>query len=176
MQGGLGGWTKNVFFPRHRKKAFLAIFQHTEMSFDQKAARSTALTSAQLKPCSPHKDTGKYFFPSMACRNVFLGLPELYKEWFYFTGVETWEWRGKEWKLTFSKLPLCSVLTEIVLLHPSNSPVRQVLLFPFYRQGNFHACALVWTQTLCPQQSSQEVVRKEKDSQNVRKGIHICPL
>jgi hypothetical protein len=64
VQGGLGGWTKNVFFPRHRKKAFLAIVQHTEMSFDQKAARSTALTSAQLKPRSPHKDTGKYFFPS----------------------------------------------------------------------------------------------------------------
>lgn len=175
MQGGLGGWTKNVFFPRHRKKAFLAIFQHTEMSFDQKAARSTALTSAQLKPCSPHKDTGKYFFPSWLagmCSWGFLSYTRrILFHWSRDLGVK----REGVRKLTFSKLPLCSVLTEIVLLHPNNSPVRQVLLFPFYRQGNFHACPGVDTNTLSTAiqpRSSQ----KEKDSQNVRKGIHICPL
>lgn len=59
----LGGWTKNVFFPMKREKVSLAIFQHIEVSFDQKAARSTAMTSAQPKPCSLQKDTGKYFFP-----------------------------------------------------------------------------------------------------------------
>lgn len=54
---------------------------------------------------------------------------------FYFTRVEVWEWSRKECG-TFSELPPCSVLTEIVLFHPDNNPGRWVLLFPIYRQGN----------------------------------------
>lgn len=70
---------KNVYFPMQRKRASLAIFQQTEASFDQKAARSTALTSAQLRLHSL-KGHREAFLSFMACRNVFLGLPELYKE------------------------------------------------------------------------------------------------
>lgn len=69
---------KKSSFPCIGKKAALANFQNTIISLDQKAARRTTMTSVQLKPCSLRKTQGS--ISSMACRNVFLGLPELYKE------------------------------------------------------------------------------------------------
>lgn len=63
----------------HRKKVSLAIFQLPEMSFDQKAARSTADISP-AKDQRSRKGHGEVFLSSKAHKNVFLGLPELYKE------------------------------------------------------------------------------------------------
>lgn len=61
-----------------RKQASLAIFQHMHISFDQKAVRSTAMTSAQ--PQLSEMTQGSVSLSSMACRNVFLELGELCKE------------------------------------------------------------------------------------------------
>ena len=158
MQGGLGGWTKNVFFPMHRNKASLAIYQHTEISFDQKAARSTAMTSAQPKPCSLRQDTGKRFFPPWfagMCSWGFLRYTRrILFHWKRGLGVE----RVRVRKLRLSKLPRRSGLTEIVLFHPHYSPGRWVLLFPIYRRGN-HAYLGGVTNALataiCPRRSQK---------------------
>lgn len=67
-------------FPGRGKRSPWRFLSTLKFLFDQKAARSTALTSAQPKtPLSP-KGYRKVFLSSMACRNAFLGLPELYKE------------------------------------------------------------------------------------------------
>lgn len=158
----------------HRKKVFLAMSQQTEISFDQKAARSTAMTSAQPKPCSLQKDTGKYLFPPWLagmCSWGFLSYTRrILFHWSRGLGVE----REGVWKLMFTELPQCSVLSEIVLFHPHNNPWRWVLLFPIYRQGN-HAHSGVATM-LRSQQPAPEGVRGRGIVKVWEREIHISPL
>lgn len=76
---------------------------------------------------------------------------------FYFTRVEAWGWRGRSVELTFSKLPQCSVLTNIALFHPHNNPGRWTLLSPLYWWGN-QAHSGVVTEAVCSH-PALEVVR-----------------
>lgn len=129
---------KMASFPCRGNKASLAIFQHTKISFDQKAARSTALTSAPPKPCSLRQDTGKYFFPPWLAGMCSWGFLHYTRRilFHWSRGLGGGEREGVR-KPMLSKLPWHSVWTEIVLFHPHYNPGWGLLLFPIYRWGNY---------------------------------------